>query len=157
MKKSFLLLLAVISLCACGKEDTVKPEANQQTDTQIQSEVQPQEKGCKISGSFTVTVHEVIPDYGVDSDIPGVAVVTEFQSHPFTIRVGEEIGRKLIDEQADNVFVFTIEPIEVDCSKEDVQKMELSSIVWEFPVKIKDYRVAEENELGLESLHLTIE
>lgn len=36
-------------------------------------------------------VQNVTPDYGMDDETPNV-VVTEFQSYPVTIFVGEEIG-----------------------------------------------------------------
>lgn len=150
-----LLLLFVVLLPACGKQDSATPPAQSQPaeSTQIESEVQPKEESCTISGSFTVSVHDVLP---WDSFTPSVAVVSEFQSYPFTVFVGDEIGKELADRQ-DDVFVFTIEPIEVNRSKEDVQNMRLSSIVWEFRIKITDCRPAEENELGLASLCLTIE
>ncbi len=152
-----LLLLFVVLLPACGKQDAATPPAQTQPaeSTQIEAEVQPEEESCTISGSFTVSVHDVLP---WDSFTPSVAVVSEFQSYPFTVFVGDEIGRELADRQDDNtVFVFTIEPIEVNRSKEDVQNMRLSSIVWEFRIKITDCRPAEENELGLASLCLTVE
>lgn len=166
MKRNILLMLVImsLSLCACGNQNDTEYEqsptalSNEQLDTQVQSEVYPQEKSCTISGSFTVSVREVIPDYCLDDSTPNVAVVTEFQSYPFTMFVGEEIGKKLIEKQIEcNIYVFTIEPIEVNWSKEDVQNMNLSSIMWEFPIRITDCRLANENEYGLDSLCLTIE
>lgn len=54
------------------------------------------------------------------------------------------------------VYVFTIKPITVNYSKETLEKMELSSLVWELPeFEITDFRLAEESELGLDSLWLT--
>ena len=108
-----------------------------------------------VSGAFTVGVRDVIPDYCFDDVTPNIAVVTEFQSYPFTIFVGEEIGRQL---KVGEVYVFTIEPIVVESSKEYLEKLNLSSLVWELPdFEITDFRLANENELGLESLRLTIE
>lgn len=56
-------------------------------------------ESCTIGGSFTATVRDVIPDYCLDDTTPLVAVVTEFQSQPFTVYVGEELGKKLLEEQ----------------------------------------------------------
>ena len=108
-----------------------------------------------VSGSFTVTVRNVIPDYCMDDSTPNVAVVTEFQSYPFTLFVGEEIGKELV---VGETYVFTINPIVVDDTKESLESMSLSSLVWELPgFEITDFRVANDNELGLESLRLTIQ
>jgi len=108
-----------------------------------------------ISGSFTASVFGVIPEHPNDT-IPTVAVVSEFQRYPFTVYVGEEIARQL--ESADEPHVFTIAPVTVDCPKEDVEAMELSSLVWEFrEIRVTEVRLAREDELGLASLHLTIE
>ena len=106
-----------------------------------------------ISGEFTVGVRDVIPDYCFDDVTPCIALVTEFQSYPFTIYVGEEIGSQL---QKENQYVFSIEPIEVNYSIEELQKMNLSSLVWEIgELKITGFRLAKEEELGLSSLQLT--
>lgn len=113
------------------------------------------EKKTTISGSFTVTVRDVIPDYTLSDDVPTVAVVTQFQSSPFTLYVGEEIGREL---EIGKTYVFTIEPREVDYSKEVLKSLSLASLVWEIPgFKIVDFRLAEEHETGVDSLNLTIE
>ena len=106
-----------------------------------------------ISGEFTVGVRDVIPDYCLDDVTPCVALVTEFQSYPFTIYVGEEIGSQLVKG---NQYVFSIEPVEVNYSAEELQKMNLSSLVWEIDgFNITEFRLAKEEELGLESLQLT--
>ena len=124
IKKCLLLLLAVLLLCSCGVQDTPAPDP----------QPAPAES-CTISGSFTATVRDVIPDYCLDDTTPLVAVVTEFQSRPFTVYVGEELGKKLLE----------------------VQKLSTASLLREFNLQITDCRPAEDGELGLESLHLTIE
>lgn len=137
MKKyilSSLLLSAMLVMCACSRQDT--------------------DIKTTVSGSFTVGVRDVIPDYCFDDRTPNVAVVTEFQSYPFTIFVGEEIGSQL---EVGETYVFTIKPIVVEYSKEYLEKMSLSSLVWELPdFEIVDFRLANEDELGLESLCLTM-
>ena len=159
MKKSVILLLLVLvvgAMSACGnqavaveKEEVVVSEEQEEMDNQLD------DVKTTVSGSFTVGVREVIPDYCSDNVTPTVAVVTEFQSYPFTIFVGEEIGSQL---EAGEVYVFTIKPIVVDYTKESLEKMQLSSLAWELPgFEITDFRLANEEELGLGSLQLTIE
>ena len=131
IKKCLLLLLAVLLLCSCGVQDTPAPDP----------QPAPAES-CTIGGSFTATVRDVIP---------------EFQSQPFTVYVGEELGKKLLEEQNGQPLVFTVTPLTVDRSREEVQKLSTASLLREFNLQITDCRPAEDGELGLESLHLTIE
>lgn len=114
------------------------------------------EEKATISGSFTVIVRDVIPDYTLDDTTPTVAVVTQFQGSPFTLYVGEEIGRQL---EKDEAYVFTIQAFEVAGTKEALQKKTLASIVQEYATKftVVDFRVAEEHETGVDSLNLIIE
>lgn len=137
---------AVLLLCSCGVQDTPAPDP----------QPAPAES-CTIGGSFTATVRDVIPDYCLDDTTPLVAVVTEFQSQPFTVYVGEELGKKLLEEQNGQPLVFTVTPLTVDRSREEVQKLSTASLLREFNLQITDCRPAEDGELGLESLHLTIE
>lgn len=159
MKKliySSILLLAMLVLGACSRQD---PEENK-IETLISTEqeemnIPSDDKKTTVSGSFTVSVRDVIPDYCFDDVTPSVAVVTEFQSYPFTIFVGEEIGSQL---EVGEAYVFTIKPMVVDYSKDYLNSLSLSSLVWELPdFEITDFRLANEDELGLESLCLTIE
>ena len=90
-----------------------------------------------------------------DEETPNVAVVTEFQSYPFTMFVGEEIARKL---EIGKAYVFTIKPMVVDYEKEYLKELNLSSLVWELPrMEITDFRLANEEEVGLNSPFLMIE
>lgn len=146
IKKCLLLLLAVLLLCSCGVQDTPAPDP----------QPAPAES-CTIGGSFTATVRDVIPDYCLDDTTPLVAVVTEFQSQPFTVYVGEELGKKLLEEQNGQPLVFTVTPLTVDRSREEVKKLSTASLLREFNLQITDCRPTEDGELGLESLHLTIE
>ena len=158
--KKWILLFGIIGIVvvlgACGnqgaeqsKKETEILEEQKMIDTQTSS------LETTVSGSFTVYVRDVIPDYCVDDVTPSLAVVTEFQSYPFTIFVGEEIGSQL---KIGMNYVFTIKPIVVNIAKEDLKSMNLSSLVWELPgFEITEFRLATENEIGLDSLHLMIE
>lgn len=140
-----IIFLLALSLCviSCGKSEINEADATIEEDI----------SRTIISGEFTVGVRDVIPDYCLDDITPCVALVTEFQSYPFTIYVGEEIGAQL---ENGTQCVFSIEPIEVNYSVEELQKMNLSSLVWEISgLKITGFRLAEEDELGLDSLQLT--
>ena len=159
MKKLILLFGAIgisVVLGACGnqgseqsKKETEVLEEQKMVDTQTNS------METTVRGSFTVYVRDVIPDYCMDDVTPTVAVVTEFQSYPFTIFVGEEIGSQL---EIGKNYIFTIKPIAVNIAKEDLKSMNLSSLVWELPdFEITEFRLATENEIGLDSLHLMIE
>ena len=151
MKKRIILVLLLsvtMAMSACSKQNAEKNEPEE-----ILS--QSKDVKTKVSGSFTVGVRSVIPDYCFDDVTPNVAVVTEFQSYPFTLYVGEEIASQL---EVGEIYVFTIKPIEVEYSKEYLTSMDLSSLVWELPgFEITDFRLANDNELGMESLCLTIE
>ena len=142
MKKVIFVLTVVCFLTGCSAENSDSIEVGEST-----------KKRTMVSGSFTVGVRDVMPDYVLDSWTPNVAIVTEFQGYPFTLLVREEIGAKL---QSGEQYVFTIEPIVVDYSVEELKQMELSSLVWELPgFYITDARLAEEGECGLSSLQLT--
>ena len=159
MKKSIVSVLLIgvaIVAGACNSQEVAQNNAEvAMANEQEEPEMAVNVEKTTVSGSFTVCVRDVIPDYCMDDVTKNVAVVTEFQSNPFTVYVGEEIANQL--EIGQN-YVFTINPIEVDEAKEDLEEMSLSSLVWELPeFEITDFRLANENELGLESLTLTIE
>lgn len=142
---SLSLICLTICMAGCGKTEATATEA-------------PATPSTTISGSFTATFRDMIPDYCLDDVTPCVAVVSDFQSYPYTVFVGEELGIELDAQlQPGEVYVFSIEPVTVNYSKEELERLYTSSLVWEIPgLKITDVRPAEEGELGLNSLYLTI-
>ena len=159
MKKSIVSIVLIgvaIVAGACNSQEVAQNNAEvAMANEQEEPEMAVNVEKTTVSGSFTVCVRDVIPDYCMDDVTKNVAVVTEFQSNPFTVYVGEEIANQL--EIGQN-YVFTINPIKVDEAKEDLEEMSLASLVWELPgFEVAEFRLANENELGLESLTLTIE
>ena len=159
MKKSISLLLLIGATIVIGACSNQNAELNKtETGVLVEQEIldtQASNIETTVRGSFTVCVRDIIPDYCFDDVTPNVAVVTEFQSYPFTIFVGEEIGSQL---EIGKVYVFTIKPIVVGYAKEHLEGMKLSSLVWELSgFEITDFRLANEDEIGLDSLYLTIE
>jgi len=136
-----LLLIFAITACANDVEDEKLPQTVEKTT---------------ISGSFAVCVRDVIPDYVFDNTTPSVAIVTRFQSPPFTLRVGADIGSKL---EKGKFYVFTIEPFTVEYpNKEFIRSMDISSLKNEFhDFRVVDFRLAEDGEAGMGGLSLTIE
>lgn len=149
---SVIIMTVALFAVACNDENVVNnhvevtnAEEQEVADTQVITDAK-----TTVSGFFTVCVRDVIPDYCMDDVTKTVAVVTEFQSNPFTIYVGEEIAKQL---EIGQTYVFSIRPIEVDKAKEELEEMSLASLVWELPgFEITEIRLANENDLGLESL-----
>ena len=159
MKKLTTLIMALLcgmALTGCSNEDANSAPLDTTVPTNsvvIENEATP--ASTTVSGSFTVCVRDVIPDYVFDDTTPAVAVVTEFQDYPFTIFVGGEIGKELVTGEN---YVFTIAPVVVDAAKEDLEKKDISSLLQELPqYKITDFRLATADELGLESRNFTFE
>ncbi len=151
MKKIFIIFICMIvvimmNACSVKKEDSTKDTIVEQTTSS---------EKVTVRGSFSVTVYDVISDYCYDDVTLNTAIVSQFQSYPFTLYVGKEIGEQL---EANQVYVFTIKPVVIDYPKELLEKMKLSSLVRELPdFEIIDFRLANEDEVGMESLNLTIE
>ncbi len=163
MKKLMTLVFALFccfSLISCTDEDmnstgtpTTLDTATTDDSVSIKNETTP--TTTTVSGSFTVCVREVIPDYVLDDTTPTVAVVTEFQDYPFTIFVGGEIGKELVVGEN---YVFSIAPVVVDAPKEDLDKLNISSLLQALPrYEITDFRLATTDEIGLESRNFIFE
>ncbi len=102
------------------------------------------------SGSFTATVEELIPDYCA---LPGntIAVVHFFQDMPFLLRFDEDMSDKLIKGET---YVFEFKPFEVEIPDE---KNIPSISAHMYSIVIIGYRVAEEDETGLNEIAPTTE
>ena len=105
---------------------------------------------AQFSGSFTATVEKLLPDYYA---LPGktIAVVHFFQDGPFLLRFQEDIADKFIEGKP---YVFEFRPFEVSVA-DDAEYPSISDYM--YSINITGYRIAEEDEIGLESKMATVE
>lgn len=105
---------------------------------------------AQFSGSFTATVEQLLPDYNA---LPGktIAVVHFFQEKPFLLYFQKDLTGELMEGTA---YVFEFEPFEMELP-EGKENPEISDYMES--IHVTSYRVAEENELGLESVMPTVE
>ena len=136
-----LCLVLVFSLAGCGNND-------QSSDTQQMTA--PQKCYAQFSGSFTATVEQLLPDYFA---LPGktIAVVHFFQTAPFLLRFQEDMTGKLVEG---TVYVFEFKTFEVEIPA-DQKNPDISDYM--YSIDVTNYRVAEDDELGLESISPTVE
>ena len=105
---------------------------------------------AQFSGSFTATVEQLLPDYYA---LPGktVAVVHFFQDRPFLLHFQKDLTGELIEGTA---YVFEFETFEVELS-DDEENPNISDYM--YSINVTNYRVAEDDELGLEGKMPTVE
>ena len=114
-------------------------------------EAAPSTVSVKLKGNFTATVRALIPDYVSDDQTPRIAVVTLFQSTPFTIYSGSFTERLKVGE----TYVFEIKEKTVEVSTEEYERnfpAPEGMLLW-----VSDFREAEESDCGLDSVHLEYE
>lgn len=109
----------------------------------------------QVSGHFVATVRSVIPDYCYDNVTPMSAVVTCFQSTPFTIWLGEELASCVT---VGETYIFEIEEKTIEIPRENMDRNlpspEVSIPLYSF--WIASVTVAGEDDYGLNSYHFTI-
>ena len=166
---SVYLLLALL-LSGCGgvskedydalvrERDALRAEL-QETQTELQElRNEPDTVTVKIKGSFTATVRSLIPDYVTDGETPRMAVVTLFQSTPFTL-FGVDTDRL----EAGETYVFEVEMNRCqDITREEYESGSLLTPEIILPmyhpyIRISGFRPAEESDCGLDSVHLEYE
>lgn len=105
---------------------------------------------AQFSGSFTATVEQILPDYYA---LPGktVAVVHFFQDRPFLLHFQKDLTGELIEGTA---YVFEFETFEVELP-DDEKNPNISDYM--YSINVTNYRVAEDDELGLEGKMPTVE
>ena len=105
---------------------------------------------AQFSGSFTATVEQLLPDYYA---LPGktVAVVHFFQDRPFLLHFQKDLTGELIEGTA---YVFEFETFEVELPDDEENPNIFRLYVFN---KCYNYRVAEDDELGLEGKMPTVE
>lgn len=125
---------------------------------QKQQEKSPDTVTVKVTGEFTATVRALIPDYVTDDETPRMAVVTLFQSTPFTL-FGVDADRLEVGE----TYVFEVEMDRCqDITREEYESGSLLTPEIILPmyhpyIRISGFRLAEEKDCGLDSVHLEYE
>ena len=158
---SVLLLLALL-LTGCGgvsKEeyDAVVRERDA-LRAELEREKAPDTVLVTIKGDFTATVRALIPDYVSDGETPRMALVTLFQSTPFTL-FGVDTDRL----EAGETYVFEVEMNQCqDITREEYESGSLLTPEIILPmyhpyIRISGFRPAEEKDCGLDSVHLEYE
>ena len=158
---SVLLLLALL-LTGCGgvsKEeyDAVVRERDA-LRAELEREKAPDTVLVTIKGDFTATVRALIPDYVSDGETPRMALVTLFQSTPFTL-FGVDTDRL----EAGETYVFEVEMNQCqDITREEYESGSLLTPEIILPmyhpyIRISGFRPAEESDCGLDSVHLEYE
>ena len=96
------------------------------------------------------TVEQILPDYYA---LPGktVAVVHFFQDRPFLLHFQKDLTGELIEGTA---YVFEFETFEVELP-DDEENPDISDYM--YSINVTNYRVAEDDELGLEGKMPTVE
>ena len=168
-RKAALSLLAAVLLLAlagcggitreqydalCAQRDALEAELHEL------KEGRHAEKGdtllVSVGGTFAATVRDLIPDYVLDSTTPHVAVVTLFQSGPFTLQVGDLAEQLTVGE----TYVFEIETKDgVEITAEEYRNGPpfADEAMMEYGLRIAGFRPAGAEEFGLDSSRLVFE
>ena len=157
-----LCLVLVLSLVGCGNNNqssdthdtnyeegyTAGYEAGYNDGKQQMAE----NKKCfaQFSGAFTATVEQLLPDDYAFSD-KTIAVVHFFQDRPFLLCVQEDLTGELVEGTP---YVFEFKTFEVELPA-DEKNPDISDYM--YSIEVTNYRVAEDGELGLESISPTVE
>ena len=158
---SMCLLLALL-LTGCGgvsKEDyDAVVRERDALRAELEREKAPDTVLVTIKGDFTATVRALIPDYVSDGETPRMALVTLFQSTPFTL-FGVDTDRL----EAGETYVFEVEMNQCqDITREEYESGSLLTPEIILPmyhpyIRISGFRPAEEKDCGLDSVHLEYE
>ena len=109
-----------------------------------------QKSFARVSGSFTATVEQLLPDFYA---LPGktIAVVHFFQDRPFLLYFQNDLTGEIIEGTP---YVFELEAFEVKIPN-DEENPELSDYM--YSINVTSYRIAEDGELGVNSKMPTVE
>ena len=157
-----LCLVLVLSLAGCGNNDQSSDthDANYEEGYTAgyevgyndgkQQMVENKKYFAQFSGSFTASVEQLLPDYFA---LPGktIAVVHFFQDRPFLLHFQNDLTGELIEGTS---YVFEFETFEVELP-EDEENPDISDYM--YSINVTSYRVAEDDELGLDGKTPTVE
>lgn len=165
MKKmiaSVLCLVLVLSLPGCGTNVQSSDTRNASYEEGYaagyeagyhdgkQPEPGNEKRLAQFSGAFTATVEQLLPDYYA---LPGktIAVVHFFQDRPFLLHFQNDLTGELIEGTS---YVFEFETFEVELP-EGEENPDISDYM--YSINVTSYRVAEDDELGLDGKTPTVE
>lgn len=159
------LMLVILMMCAsfyisgCGEYvsqtdyDQLLAE-NQRLSMELEAERETVD--AKLTGSFVATVRLLIPDYVLDNTTPQIAILTEFQTGPYTLWLGEETAAQL---KVGETYCFVIEDTPIgEIPREEFEKRYY--YIGRDPHRsfdIRTIRAPEEGERGLNSPHISYE
>ncbi len=163
MKKVGLWLLVgvmLFSLAGCGNSAEVNNDYNSllaEKET-LQSQYDDllsttRETTMTISGTFTATVRQLIPDYVQSETENGAAVVTGFQSPPFVVRLGDD---KIAQLKVGKTYKFEIVEAKVTTTKAQAEAVSTDPAVLIPMYNLRVSSVVETTENGLNANDLTI-
>lgn len=164
---SVCLLLALL-LTGCGgvskeeydaavrERDALETEM-QAAQTELQElRDQTEMVAVRVTGTFTATVSDLIPDYVTDGETPRMAVVRLFQCAPFTIYTAGLTQ----DLEVGETYVFEVKDEYTEITREEYETKSLlnpETAVSFYNLWISGFRPAEEKDCGLDSVHLEYE
>lgn len=157
-----LCLVLVLTLVGCGNNAQSSDAYNAEYEEGYaagyeagyhdgkQQMTESKKRFAQFSGSFTATVEQLLPDYYA---LPGktVAVVHFFQDRSFLLHFQKDLTGELIEGTA---YVFEFETFEVELP-DDEENPDISDYM--YSINVTSYRVAKDDELGLEGKMPTVE
>ena len=164
MRRIGITLLLLLLLPGCGGVSREDYDAAVQERDALREELEelksqaPDTVEARVRGSFTATVRALIPDYVSDGETPRMALVTLFQSTPFTL-FGVDTDRLETGE----TYVFEVEMDRFqNITREEYESGSLLTPEIILPmyhpyIRISGFRPAEERDCGLDSVHLEYE
>ena len=162
MKRGLILslLALLLALAGCGgvsreEYDRVCAERDA-LQARLEEADGAEARSVTVSGTFAASVRDLIPDYVLDSETPRVAVVTLFQSGPFTLQVGD-LAQEL---EIGGTYVFEIEPredLEITAEEYEGGAPFADEAISRYGLRIAGFRAAREDEFGLDSSCIVFE
>lgn len=106
----------------------------------------------KISGGFVATLRHLMPDYGLDDRVIGIAIVQWFQGDTFVVRIDSEVAKKL---EIGKTYYFEIkEKVIQGHTLNEVKDLVYSE---NHMIQVINTRLPKEDELGLASPTVNVE
>ena len=150
-------LLTVVLFSGCTKTETADYTALAAENQRLTAELAAATEtvNTKVTGTFVADVRQVSPGYTLDAVTPTAVMLTCFQDSPFMVIVGEELASKLT---AGKAYYFELEEKEIGkISKAEFEKgcPNLAAAFPLYNLQIKSFRLAQDDERGLESVNVT--